>query len=111
MLQERRKMTLLVLLMLYPFFAYGMIRVAPFITNDGISYFIDHLERDLREHPVRIFLTKQTPKVLVIGTFAYILIGAVIYMDLRDGRASQKSIRNMRQKKWYSRRLRSGCRI
>ena len=47
MLQERRKMTLLVLLMLYPFFAYGMIRVAPFITNDGISYFIDHLERDL----------------------------------------------------------------
>ena len=31
MLQERRKMTLLVLLMLYPFFAYGMIRVAPFI--------------------------------------------------------------------------------
>ena len=90
MLQERRKMTLLVLLMLYPFFAYGMIRVAPFITNDGISYFIDHLERDLREHPVRIFLTKQTPKVLVIGTFAYILIGAVIYDSMKNSRPGEE---------------------
>ena len=90
MLQERRKMTLLVLLMLYPFFAYGMIRAAPFLTSDGISYFIDHLERDLREHPIRIFFTKQTPKVLVIGTFAYILIGAVIYDSMKNTRFGEE---------------------
>ena len=90
MLQERRKMTLLVLLMLYPFIAYGLIRAAPFITDGGISYFIDHLERDLREHPIRIFFTKQTPKVLIFGTFAYILIGAVIYDSVKNSRSGEE---------------------
>lgn len=59
MLQERRKMLVLVLVLTYPFVLYGLIRAAPFITHNGLSYFIDNLERDLREHPVRIFLTSR----------------------------------------------------
>lgn len=56
MLQERRKMLVLVLVLTYPFVLYGLIRAAPFITHNGLSYFIDNLERDLSRHPFRIFL-------------------------------------------------------
>lgn len=90
MLQERRKMLVLVLVLTYPFVLYGLIRAAPFITHNGLSYFIDNLERDLREHPVRIFLTKQTPKVLIFGTFTYILIGAVIYDSMKNTRFGEE---------------------
>ena len=90
MLQERRKMLVLVLVLTYPFVLYGLIRAAPFITHNGLSYFINNLERDLREHPVRIFLTKQTPKVLIFGTFTYILIGAVIYDSMKNTRFGEE---------------------
>lgn len=56
MLRERRKMLVLVLVLTYPFILYGLIRAAPFITHNGLSYFIDNLERDLSIHPFRIFL-------------------------------------------------------
>lgn len=75
MLQERRKMLVLVLVLTYPFVLYGLIRAAPFITHNGLSYFIDNLERDLSRHPFRIFFVKQTPKIVLIGRQYMLLLG------------------------------------
>lgn len=62
MLQERRKTLVLVLVLTYPFILYGLIRAAPFITHNGLSYFIDNLERDLSRHPFRIFFCEANAK-------------------------------------------------
>lgn len=90
MLQERRKMLVLVLVLTYPFVLYGLIRAAPFITHNGLSYFIDNLERDLSRHPFRIFFVKQTPKIVLIGTTIYALIGAAIYDSLKNTRPGEE---------------------
>lgn len=90
MLQERRKMLVLVLVLTYPFVLYGLIRAAPFITHNGLSYFIDNLERDLSRHPFRIFFVKQTPKIVLIGTTIYAFIGAAIYDSLKNTRPGEE---------------------
>lgn len=90
MLQERRKMLVLVLVLTYPFVLYGLIRAAPFITHNGLSYFIDNLERDLSMHPFRIFFVEQTPKIVLIGTTIYALIGAAIYDSLKNTRPGEE---------------------
>ena len=90
MLQERRKMLVLVLVLTYPFVLYGLIRAAPFITHNGLSYFIDNLERDLSMHPFRIFFVEQTPKIVLIGTAIYALIGAAIYDSLKNTRPGEE---------------------
>lgn len=90
MLQERRKTLVLVLVLTYPFILYGLIRAAPFITHNGLSYFIDNLERDLRMHPFRIFFVNQTPKIVLIGTTIYALIGAAIYDSLKNTRSGEE---------------------
>lgn len=90
MLQERKKMLVLVLVLTYPFVLYGLIRAAPFITHNGLSYFIDNLERDLSMHPFRIFFVEQTPKIVLIGTTIYALIGAAIYDSLKNTRPGEE---------------------
>ena len=90
MLQERKKTLVLVLVLTYPFVLYGLIRAAPFITHNGLSYFIDNLERDLRMHPFRIFFVNQTPKIVLIGTTIYALIGAAIYDSLKNTRSGEE---------------------
>lgn len=90
MLRERRKMLVLVLVLTYPFILYGLIRAAPFITHNGLSYFIDNLERDLSIHPFRIFFVEQTPKIVLIGTTIYALIGAAIYDSLKNTRPGEE---------------------
>ncbi len=90
MLQERKKTLVLVLVLTYPFVLYGLIRAAPFITHNGLSYFIDNLERDLSIHPFRIFFVNQTPKIVLIGTIIYALIGAVIYDSLKNTRPGEE---------------------
>lgn len=90
MLRERRKMLVLVLVLTYPFILYGLIRAAPFITHNGLSYFIDNLERDLSIHPFRIFFVNQTPKIVLIGTIIYALIGAAIYDSLKNTRSGEE---------------------
>ncbi len=90
MLQERRKTLVLVLVLTYPFILYGLIRAAPFITHNGLSYFIDNLERDLSMHPFRIFFVEQTPKIVLIGTAIYALIGAAIYDSLKNTRPGEE---------------------
>lgn len=90
MLRERRKMLVLVLVLTYPFILYGLIRAAPFITHNGLSYFIDNLERDLSMHPFRIFFVEQTPKIVLIGTAIYALIGAAIYDSLKNTRPGEE---------------------
>ena len=90
MLRERRKMLVLVLVLTYPFILYGLIRAAPFITHNGLSYFIDNLERDLSIHPFRIFFVNQTPKIVLIGTIIYALIGAAIYDSLKNTRPGEE---------------------
>lgn len=90
MLQERRKTLVLVLVLTYPFILYGLIRAAPFITHNGLSYFIDNLERDLSMHPFRIFFVEQTPKIVLIGTAIYALIGAAIYDSLKNTRLGEE---------------------
>lgn len=90
MLQERKKTLVLVLVLTYPFVLYGLIRAAPFITHNGLSYFIDNLERDLSIHPFRIFFVNQTPKIVLIGTIIYALIGAAIYDSLKNTRPGEE---------------------
>lgn len=90
MLQERKKTLVLVLVLTYPFVLYGLIRAAPFITHNGLSYFIDNLERDLSMHPFRIFFVEQTPKIVLIGTTIYALIGAAIYDSLKNTRPGEE---------------------
>ena len=90
MLQERKKTLVLVLVLTYPFVLYGLIRAAPFITHNGLSYFIDNLERDLSIHPFRIFFVEQTPKIVLIGTTIYALIGAAIYDSLKNTRPGEE---------------------
>lgn len=90
MLQERKKTLVLVLVLTYPFVLYGLIRAAPFITHNGLSYFIDNLERDLSIHPFRIFFVNQTPKIVLIGTIIYALIGAAIYDSLKNTRSGEE---------------------
>lgn len=90
MLQERRKMLVLVLVLTYPFVLYGLIRAAPFITHNGLSYFIDNLERDLSRHPFRIFFVKQTPKIVLIGTAIYFFIGVMICDSLKNTRDGEE---------------------
>lgn len=90
MLQERKKTLVLVLVLTYPFVLYGLIRAAPFITHNGLSYFIDNLERDLSIHPFRIFFVEQTPKIVLIGTIIYALIGAAIYDSLKNTRPGEE---------------------
>lgn len=110
MLQERKKTLVLVLVLMYPFVLYGLIRAAPFITHNGLIYFIDNLERDLSIHPFRIFFVEQTPKIVLIGTAIYFFIGVMICDSLKntrdgeeqdhpDGRQSKRSTENMLQKK------------
>lgn len=90
MLQERRKTLVLVLVLTYPFILYGLIRAAPFITHNGLSYFIDNLERDLSRHPFRIFFVKQTPKIVLIGTAIYFFIGVMICDSLKNTRDGEE---------------------
>lgn len=90
MLQERRKTMVLVLVLIYPFVLYGLIRAAPFITHNGLSYFIDNLERDLSIHPFRIFFVEQTPKIALIGTIVYAFIGAAIYDSMKNTRYGEE---------------------
>lgn len=90
MLQERKKTLVLILVLTYPFVLYGLIRAAPFITHNGLSYFIDNLERDLSIHPFRIFFVEQTPKIVLIGTIIYALIGAAIYDSLKNTRPGEE---------------------
>ena len=90
MLQERRKMLVLVLVLMYPFVLYGLIRAAPFITHNGLSYFIDNLERDLSIHPFRIFFVEQTPRIALIGTIIYAFIGAMIYDSMKNTRFGEE---------------------
>lgn len=90
MLQERKKTLVLVLVLTYPFVLYGLIRAAPFITHNGLSYFIDNLERDLSMHPFRIFFVEQTPKIVLIGTTIYAFIGAAIYDSLKNTRPGEE---------------------
>ncbi len=90
MLQARRKTMVLVMILVYPFVLYGLIRAAPFITHNGLSYFIDNLERDLSMHPFRIFFVEQTPKIVLIGTAIYALIGAAIYDSLKNTRPGEE---------------------
>lgn len=90
MLQERKKTLVLVLVLTYPFVLYGLIRASPFITHNGLSYFIDNLERDLSMHPFRIFFVEQTPKIVLIGTTIYALIGAAIYDSLKNTRPGEE---------------------
>ncbi len=90
MLRERRKMLVLVLVLTYPFVLYGLIRAAPFITHNGLRYFIENLERDLSIHPFRIFFVEQTPKIVLIGTTIYALIGAAIYDSLKNTRPGEE---------------------
>ena len=90
MLQERKKTLVLVLVLTYPFVLYGLIRAAPFITHNGLSYFIDNLERDLSMHPFRIFFVEQTPKIVLIGTTIYALIWAAIYDSLKNTRPGEE---------------------
>lgn len=90
MLRERRKMLVLVLVLMYPFVLYGLIRAAPFITHNGLSYFIDNLERDLSIHPFRIFFVEQTPKIVLIGTAIYFFIGVMICDSLKNTRYGEE---------------------
>ena len=90
MLQERRKTLVLVLVLTYPFILYGLIRAAPFITHNGLSYFIDNLERDLSIHPFRIFFVEQTPKIVLIGTTIYFFIGVMICDSLKNTRDGEE---------------------
>ncbi len=90
MLQERKKTLVLVLVLTYPFVLYGLIRAAPFITHNGLSYFIDNLERDLSIHPFRIFFVEQTPKIALIGTIIYAFIGAAIYDSMKNTRYGEE---------------------
>lgn len=90
MLQERKKTLVLVLVLTYPFVLYGLIRAAPFITNAGFGYFVNNLERDLSRHPFRIFFVEQTPKIVLIGTTIYALIGAAIYDSLKNTRPGEE---------------------
>ncbi len=90
MLQERRKMMVLVLILVYPFVLYGLIRAAPFITHNGLRYFIENLERDLSRHPFRIFFVEQTPKIALIGTIVYAFIGAMIYDSMKNTRFGEE---------------------
>ena len=90
MLQERKKTLVLVLVLTYPFVLYRLIRAGPFITHNGLSYFIDNLERDLSIHPFRIFFVNQTPKIVLIGTIIYALIGAAIYDSLKNTRPGEE---------------------
>lgn len=90
MLRERRKTLVLVLVLTYPFILYGLIRAAPFITHNGLSYFIDNLERDLSRHPFRIFFVKQTPKIVLIGTAIYFFIGVMICDSLKNTRDGEE---------------------
>ena len=90
MLQERRKTMVLVLVLIYPFVLYGLIRAAPFITHNGLSYFIDNLERDLSIHPFRIFFVEQTPKIALIGTVIYFFIGVMICDSLKNTRYGEE---------------------
>ena len=90
MLKERKRMTALMLFMLYPFWLYVLIRAAPFITNAGLIYFMDNLERDVSKHPFRIFFVEQTPKIVFVGTVVYILIGLLIYDSLKNSRTGEE---------------------
>ena len=90
MLQERRRTLVLVLIVMYPFVLYGLIRAAPFITHNGLSYFLDNLERDLSIHPFRIFFVEQTPKIALVGTIIYAFIGAMIYDSMKNTRFGEE---------------------
>lgn len=90
MLQERRRTLVIVLIVMYPFVLYGLIRAAPFITHNGLSYFLDNLERDLSIHPFRIFFVEQTPKIALIGTIVYAFIGAAIYDSMKNTRYGEE---------------------
>lgn len=90
MLQQRRRTLVLVLIVMYPFVLYGLIRAAPFITHNGLSYFLDNLERDLSMHPFRIFFVNQTPKIVLIGTIVYAFIGAAIYDSMKNTRFGEE---------------------
>lgn len=105
MLQERRKVAILILIFLYPFFAYILLRAAPFVTDAGPVYLLDSLERDIRLHPFRIRIVAQTGKALLIGSVFYLLAGVMIFDSIKNtrdreehGSASWASVREINRK-------------
>lgn len=90
MLQERRRKLVIVLIVMYPFVLYLLIRAAPFITDAGFGYFVNNLERDLSIHPFRIFFVDQTPKIALIGTVVFAFIGAAIYDSMKNTRFGEE---------------------
>ncbi|MGN0390695.1 MAG: VirD4-like conjugal transfer protein, CD1115 family [Wujia sp.] len=90
MRNSKRKTAVIAALIFYPFFAYMLMRAAPFITDAGPSYLFENLERDLTEYPLRIRVCSNTLRILLFGTGIYAVIILMIVESIKNYRDGEE---------------------
>lgn len=105
MRNSKRKTAVLAMLVFYPFFAYLLMRAAPFITDAGPLYLFESLEQDIMEYPFRIRTCKNTLRTLLAGTLCYGLLVLVVCESVKNyrdgeehGSACWASVRELNRK-------------